>query len=126
MRTRATLALSLAASTENREPVWGSAIFQVVQGIASELRVTDRASDPDGDPLAFSIAAELDRAGIEAALVAAGLAASGADAFTFDPETMTLRYDGRSLGISEPPEGAPDTLVDLPTGLQIVADDGRA
>jgi len=123
---RTSVTLSLATASPNRAPVWGSAIFQVVQGIASEFRVTDRASDPDGDPLAFTVAAGLDRAGIEAALVASGLAASGADAFTFDAATMTLRYDGRSLGIPEPPEGAPDTLVDLPTGLQIAADDGRA
>lgn len=76
--------------------------------------------------MTFSVAAPFDRSLIEAALVAAGLSASGADAFSFEPETMTLHYDGRSLGIPEPPEGAPDTLVDLPTGLQIAADDQRA
>ncbi len=111
---------------ENRAPQWGSAVLGVEQGVPMAFRLTDFATDADGDQMTFSIASAFDRTRIEAALVAAGFAASGADAFTFDPDTMTLRYDGRSLGIPEPPEGAPDTLVDLPTGLQIAADDGRA
>lgn len=117
MRTSVSLALTTAAP--NRNPVWDTSPIALTELQQGTFPLRPRASDPDGDPLVYSVFAPFDRAQIAASLVAAGLDPSGADGFSFDAETYSLRYDGRPLGMAE------NTEVLLETGLRLSADDGR-
>lgn len=87
----------------NRPPVWQAVpTIMFTQGAASSVPVGQYASDPDGDPLTFTIASGTLPAGI-----------------IFDGPTSRFFYDGRDLGARA---GAPIVI----SGITVAADDLRS
>lgn len=90
---------------ENRVPTWNMTDIIFEQGVPAEIDLRTRASDLDGDPLAFN--------------VETGLRADLVGPFTFND--FKLFYDGSDMGLAE---DAPPLVLD--TGITISADDNRA
>lgn len=82
----------------NQEPFWNVDIG-FTEGIPAVVKLTDRAFDPDGDPLTFTLRSPF----------------QPITGLSFDEITFELNYDGR-------PMGAPVTL---DTSITIAAADGR-
>jgi hypothetical protein len=99
-------AVIAVVAAANRAPVWNMAPIYFVQGTRRTVRLTDYASDPDGDPLQFAEVAGLDPQYV--------------GAFQWNRDTFELSYDGRDLGAVE------GTPVEINSGIQLRADDGRA
>ncbi len=101
------VAVTLEVSTRaNRAPVWSGAPLMFEQGKAGMVDLRQFASDPDGDALTFR--------------TVTGLNPIHAGAFSYDPATNVLTYNGADLGLKD---GDSDLMLD--SGITVEADDGK-